>query len=80
MVITMSMQLLASELLNLESSTKVNSQSDKVNSSTKYAIVYWIETKVFKVILLSTIIKGKRELEQGASATLKSIETGKLKL
>ena len=80
MVITMSTQLLASELLNLESSTKVNSQSDKVNSSTKYAIVYWIETKVFKVMLLSTIIKGKRELEQGASATLKNIETGKLKL
>ena len=52
----------------MESSTKVNSQSDKVKSSTKYAIVYWIETKEFKVMPLSRILKDKRE--QGASATL----------
>lgn len=71
-VIAMSTQLLASELLNLESSTnsKVNSQSDKAKSSTKYAIVYWIETKEFNVMPLSRIPKDKRE--QGASATLKA--------
>ena len=68
----MSTQLLASELLNLESSTnsKVNSQSDKAKSSTKYAIVYWIEMKEFNVMPLSRIPKDKRE--QGASATLKA--------
>ena len=66
----MSTQLLASELLNLESSTKVNSQPDKAKSSTKYAIVYWIETKEFNVMPLSRIPKDKRE--QGASATLKA--------
>ena len=52
----------------MESSTKVNSQSDKVKSTTKYAIVYGIETKEFKVMPLSRILKDKRE--QGASATL----------
>ena len=80
MVITMSTQLLAIELLNLESSMKVNSQSDRVKTSTKYAIVYWVETEEFKVMLLSRIFKDKRELEQGASATLKNVKTGKLKL
>ena len=78
MLITVSTQLLASELLNLESSTKVNSQSEKVNSSTKYAIVYWIEMEEFKVMTLSRILKDKRE--QGASTTLENVETGKLKL
>ena len=66
----MSTQLLASELLNLESSTKVNLQSDKAKTSTKYAIVYWIETKEFNVMPLSRIPKDKRE--QGASAILKA--------
>ena len=52
----------------MESSTKVNLQSDKAKTSTKYAIVYWIETKEFNVMPLSRIPKDKRE--QGASATL----------
>lgn len=62
----MAVQLLASELLNLESSTKL----DKAKVSTKYAIVYWIETKEFNVMLLSRIPKDKRE--EGASVTLKA--------
>ena len=62
----MAVQLLASELLNLESLTKL----DKAKISTKYAIVYWIETKEFNVMLLSRIPKDKRE--EGASATLKA--------
>ena len=57
----MSTQLLASELLNLGSSTKVKSQSDKVKSSTKYAIVYWREMEEFKVMPLSRILEDKRE-------------------
>lgn len=66
----MSTQLLANELLNLEASTKDNSQPDKGKSPTKYAIVNWIETKEFNVMPLSRIPKDKRE--QGASATLKA--------
>jgi len=58
----MSTQHLANELLNLESSTKDNSQPDRAKSPTKYAIVYWIETKEFNVMpWLSRIAKDKRE-------------------
>ena len=64
----MSMQLLANELLNLESSTKDNSQPDRAKSPTKYSIVYWIETKELNVMPLSRIPEDKRE--EGASATL----------
>lgn len=57
----MSIQHLASELLNLESSKNLNSEVSKVKRPTEYAIVYWPETK---------IPKGSRE--EGASATLKA--------
>ena len=66
----MSIQHLASELLNLKSSKNVSSEVSKVKSPTKYAIVYWIETKEFNVMPLSKIPKGSRE--EGVSATLKA--------
>ncbi|KAJ7394924.1 hypothetical protein OS493_000761 [Desmophyllum pertusum] len=62
----MAVQLLASELLNPESLTKL----DKAKVSTKYAIIYWIETKEFNVMPLSRSPKDKRE--EGASVTLKA--------
>ena len=66
----MSIQHLASKLLNLKSSKNVSSEVSKVKSLNKYAIVYWIETKEFNVMPLSKIPKGSRE--EGASATLKA--------
>ena len=64
----MPMQRLATQLLNLESS--VTSQPEKEKASSKYAIVYWIETKEFNVMPLMRIPKDKRE--EGASAILKA--------
>jgi len=61
-------QLLASQLLSLEASRNINPQPDKAKNSTKYAVVYWIETK--NVMLLTRIRKDKREKK--ASVILKA--------
>ena len=59
---------IASELLQLEAPKNPNQGNEK--RLTKYAIVYWIETKEFNVMPLSKIPKDKRE--EKALATLKA--------
>ena len=71
----MAMERIASELLSLDVPPNDDNFSSenaetKLKQSTKYAIVYWIETQEFNVMPLSKIPKDKRQ--EGESATLKA--------
>ena len=68
----MAMERIASELLRLDVPPNDDNFSSenaetKLKQSTKYAIVYWIETQEFNVMPLSKIPKDKRQ--EGESAT-----------